>query len=219
MVSISAIISTSGIILALVLISAFNSQAQAYSLMGDNLRLAQYNNQITENVNLIGTNAKKQDENINNSHFKDPSHAFKLTLFPAFSGLLLFVLVRGDVPDWVRYPGVAVLASATIPAHLYVEDPFLKYVGIDLVKFLGLSAFVYGIPGAIVCSIENCDNGGSGGLALLGLITSAAVYIFELIDVPMTAQDYNEKLKWKENFYIKPTSWKGEYIVNVGYEF
>ena len=217
--------------LALILISAPPDISFHHSLSGEfsylkdkSVSFAEYYGGITKSV---GGFTSKDNNIVKTQKFKSPYLAFALTAIAIPISLGLLVNTSNNTPDnnlrFLIIPASAVLLP--IPSHIYVKDSGPKTVALTLSKFAFWGVMGKGLLsgyGALACEDHANDcNAGSDALPLFvfGAIGLGGIYLYELIDAPLAANRYNEKIQQQQGFYVQPLAWKGECRVNVGYNF
>ncbi|MCX5859852.1 MAG: hypothetical protein NT056_08165 [Proteobacteria bacterium] len=111
----------------------------------------------------------------------------------------------------------------TIPGHIYVHNSILKVYCIEFIKVVFLIAeFSSFSITPVICDSDQCDENNSSAALFIGSsLLFGAAYIYEVVDITVSAKKYNDKMLNKNTnlFYIQPLAWKGEYRLNVGYSF
>lgn len=195
---------------------------KSFSLLNENICLSDYSKNLTQSVNTQPNIRFVSEKRISGE--KSPWLAFAIASIPIPLNIYgwIYTLEKSQGhqdffdPDAWRVFSMAVIVSPLsltllpISAHTYVGDPFIKTACLTLFK----SALWFGTLIAIG-SLGNFKMSCIIGNSFIG-----GVYLYELIDAPLAARRYNEKLKkQQESFYIQPLAWNGEYRLNVGYNF
>ncbi|MDD5223757.1 MAG: hypothetical protein PHE84_07185 [bacterium] len=198
----------------------FFQNQKSFSLQNERVRFAEYSGSITKNIESISSGNISKPKN-----FKSPYLAFALTAsaIPVIIGLLANTSNNSSDNElrFLIIPASAILLP--IPSHIYVKDSGLKTVGLTVLKlgFWGIMGIgIVASLGQLAC-MDHPDDCGSNPfpIFIFGAVGLGGIYVYELIDAPLAANRYNEKIQQQQGFYVKPLAWKGEYRLNVGYNF
>ncbi|MDD5224943.1 MAG: hypothetical protein PHE84_13240 [bacterium] len=206
-------------ILTVLFILAFAANSQAYSLREGNILLAEYDQQVTESVGAAGAN------NIANSpKLKSPAIAFTLTSIPLmmFGGFFTWGVIEsngiGDSCVGSLFVSATISVISTLPGHFY-----LKYAGDygDKVAIVTLGKIVSLIPPLVLFGRDflNSEINYTNSEYLLAFSPWIGIYLYEIIDAPLAAKRYNEKILQQSGLFVVPMAAKGEGRLLVGYRF
>ncbi|MDD5224941.1 MAG: hypothetical protein PHE84_13230 [bacterium] len=200
-------------ILTVLFILVFAANSQAYSLREGNILLAEYGQHVTGSVGT--SDADKADFP---PKLKSPSIAFGLASIPLimFAGISVNELIYpvdkdGYSENWLPILFFTAFLSAftTLPAHLYVHSGG------------GLALFLTSLIPITYASISlSSPDFPDSNLVFLALFSPWIVtYLYELIDAPLAAKRYNEKVLQQSGLFVVPMAAKGEGRLLVGYRF
>ncbi|MCX5859587.1 MAG: hypothetical protein NT056_06775 [Proteobacteria bacterium] len=201
------------ILLFLAVILPLPNSSQAYSLLDDNIRLAAQTYRVAGNSSLQNSD---EIEAFRKTHQrKSPGVALALAASPIFLSALTWFIV-GDDKNEERNSTLGIstffLVFGTIPAHIYCKDTFAKTVlltsaklGGAIVTAIGIAWIVWEKDGFCIGTCEEEHNyTGPVIITALGSVLFAGTYIYELIDIPLSADRYDKKnqLNHKSAFII-----------------